>query len=57
MKKIQEINNQKMKLGKKEMIKKKKKNQIKFWFKEFKRKFKNNNLYKFREKFKNVIIF
>ena len=57
MKKIQEINNQKMKLGKKETIKKKKKNQIKFWFKEFKRKFKNNSLYKFREKFKNVIIF
>lgn len=57
MKRNQEINNQMMKQGKKWMIKEKKNSQIKFWFKEFKRKSKNNNHFKYKEKFKNVNTF
>ena len=57
MKRNQQINNQMMKQGKKWMIKEKKNSQIKFWFKEFKRKSKNNNHFKYKEKFKNVNTF
>ena len=57
MKSVRETNNFRMKPEKKGMKKRKKKSQIQSWFREFKRKSKNNKDYNYKEKFKKESIF
>ena len=57
MKSVRETNNFRMRPEKRGMKKRKKKSQIQSWFREFKRRSKNNKDYNYKEKFKKESIF